>query len=227
MQGRERLVPADLNPRQHLEHLVDVSQPAADGQRVGARADEEEIEERLPGVQGAGQGGGDGHRGLEPLALAGAGEGVEDQGVAREELVLVLADHRAADAGPAPPVDSPPRVSGAIVAERGELLGVSDRGGQRDPALLELPGARQPDRGHGVAAGEDEQRVRDRHPPEATDEPERIGPGDGQAGEAQETATERKSSTRTSATPPAGSGGSGCSATSAVRFRVSRVCHRA
>ena len=38
MQRRERLVPADADSGQHLEQLIDLGEPAADGQRVGARA---------------------------------------------------------------------------------------------------------------------------------------------------------------------------------------------
>ena len=65
---------------------------------------------------------------------------VQDQGLAVEELVLVLLYRRLAAARPGRPVDVPGRIAGLILAQSDELPGIAHRRGQADPTRLQLAG---------------------------------------------------------------------------------------
>ena len=112
------------------------------------------------------------------------GERVQDQRVTHEELVVILLHDGPADARPALPVDPAHRIAGPIVAQRHELLGVADRGRERDAARLIFSAARQLDLGHRVALREHEERLGERDRLECEDQAQRVRPPDGEPLEA-------------------------------------------
>src|SRR2546428_4987830 len=113
----ERLVAAGAHPSQDLEHVVRVAEAAPRGKAIGLGPHEQEVEERVLGLDRAGDRRRDGDRLLEDVALLVLREPVPDERVADEELVLVLLHHRPADARCAPPVNAAQRVAGAVIAQ--------------------------------------------------------------------------------------------------------------
>ena len=114
---------------------------------------EEQVEQGFLGADRAREGGRHRHGLLERRGRRGQ-ERVEHEGVAHEELVLVLAHHRPPGARPAPPVNALERIARSVVAQGGELLRVSDGRRQRDAAALEATSAAQRQRRQRVAAGD-------------------------------------------------------------------------
>src|SRR2546422_335391 len=87
------------------------------GKAIGLGPHEQEVEERVLGLDRAGDRRRDGDRLLEDVALLVLHERVQDERVADEELVLVLLHHRPADARCAPPVNAAQRVAGTVIAQ--------------------------------------------------------------------------------------------------------------
>src|SRR2546427_113595 len=155
--------------------------PRGEGVRLGP--DEQEVEQRVLGLDRASDRRRDGDRLLEDVALWTPRKRVEDQRVAHEELALVLPHHRPADPRHAPPVDAAQRVAGAVVAQGREFLRISDGRDESDAATLVLPRPRQCQVRHRVALRQHHERAGEPDPNEAIDEAERIGPRDRDGGE--------------------------------------------
>jgi hypothetical protein len=75
-------------------------------------------------------------RGPHSAFRAGMDEGIQDQSVADEELVLELLHNRSPGSRPAPPVNVPARIAWPIIAQRHELLRLADGRCQRHAAAL-------------------------------------------------------------------------------------------
>src|SRR5439155_22828281 len=159
LQSAEWLVTGAAHGSENFQRLFSLTQPAAGREANRLGPDEHQVEQRLLGVDGAGQRRGDGHRFFESLATLLPDEGVKDQRVTDKELVLKFLDQRPACVSPAPPVKATERVAGTIVAQRDKLVRLADRGGQRHSALLILAAAGQRDRRQRITLRQDEQRL--------------------------------------------------------------------
>src|SRR5207253_10647545 len=74
--------------------------------------------------------------------------------------------------------DAAQRIAGPVVAERDELVGLADRGRERDATRLVLALAQEADRPYRVAFGQDQERLRQRNRHQRLDQPQRVGPRD-------------------------------------------------
>ena len=177
----ERLVGTGAHGREDFEHLFGVRQPASGGEAIGLVSNKQQIQKRLLDIDGAGEGGGNGHGFLESLALGIVDKRVEHQRVPDEELVFEFPDDRFACFGPTAPVDVPQGIAAAILPKRHELVALPDVRRESDAALLVFHVAGQGNGGESIASGQDEQRLRERVPGEPVNQPERIRARQGHA----------------------------------------------
>jgi hypothetical protein len=89
-------------------------------------------------------------------------------------------------------MDAPQRVAGPVVAQRGELLRISHRGGQGHAPLLIAPRARQVEIWDRIPPGQDEQRLGRGNAQESPEQAEGVGAREGDPDQAQPPAAHRE-----------------------------------
>src|SRR5687767_1145897 len=136
-----------------------MSQPAPGGDTECLWPHEHQVEQRFLRLDRTGKGGRHGHGLLEQFPVLILPKCVKDERVPNEKLVLKLLDNRFAGARPALPMNMAHRIAAAILAQRDEFLGLADRTGEGNAALLVFERARQRDWRQRVTARENDDGV--------------------------------------------------------------------
>ncbi len=171
--------------------MLDVAHAAAAGETIGLRADEHQVQQRVLVADGAGERGGDGNRLLKNLLIAQGSEGVQDQGVADEELLLILLDDGLAQFGKTLPMHPAQRIAGPVFPQGNKLLRLADRGGEGDAAQLIFHGARQLEGRDGVAFGQNQNGFPSGNFAQRPKQAKGVGTGDGRARQPQHAPPQR------------------------------------
>jgi hypothetical protein len=134
--------------REHVERLIQRAEVALRGEGMHSVACEEQVDPRLAERQTRDDARRERQRAFELVVAGRSDVGVHDESDPREVLLLVLAHHRRAVAGPRARVQVAHRIAGAIGTDAQQVGGVPRPRGAGRPAQLVTGVAAHRERGH-------------------------------------------------------------------------------
>ena len=152
-----------MHAREHLQQMSGTQQPPARGVHMCLLADEQHVEQALLGIQCVDKRRGHRDRLFESLRVTSRECRIKRQRMPFEEFGLELLHDGLADARETLPVDALHRITGLVIAQAEELLGVAAGGGQRNAAGLVAALTRQRNGRQTIAARQHQHRLRRRH----------------------------------------------------------------
>src|SRR6266850_4294870 len=147
---------ARLDGCQNLQHLVGTGKSATGSERIGFRADEEQVEQRFLCADGTSEGSCDRNSLFEHVRPGMVAERIKDQRVPDKEFIFEFSDDGLSGLGPTAPMYVAQWIAVPVIPQSHEFVALADIRGECNAARLIFHRAGQSNRRKRIAFGQDE-----------------------------------------------------------------------